>query len=75
MKRLISTFAVAVAVVLQTGCSEPSQGVEYQDGRYAGKPDTPNWQSDAFDNDRQTWEREIRRRNSLQSEYTRPGGA
>ena len=75
MKYVISAVSVAILATLQAGCSEPSQGLEYQDGRYAGKPDTPNWQSDAFDNDRQTWEREIKRRNSLQSEYTRPGGA
>ena len=75
MKRIVSGAVVAFTFILQAGCSEPSQGVEYQDGRYAGKPDTPNWQSDAFDNDRQTWQREIKRRNRLQSEYTRPGGA
>jgi hypothetical protein len=75
VKYVISAVSVAILVTLQAGCSEPSQGVEYQDGRYAGKPDTPNWQSDAFDNNRDTWEREIQRRNRLQSEYTRPGGA
>jgi hypothetical protein len=70
----IILFAASLAVVFQTGCSEPSQGLEYRDGRYAGKPDTPNWQGDAFDGKR-NWEKEIKRRTKLQSEYTRPGGA
>ncbi|UCH49158.1 MAG: hypothetical protein JSU95_05040 [Betaproteobacteria bacterium] len=75
MKFVISAVVVAFVVVFQIGCSEPSQGVEYQDGRYAGKPDTPNWEGAAFDGNRENWEREIKRRTRLQSEYTRPGGA
>ena len=51
------------------------QEVPYQSGHYAGKPDTPNWQGEAFDGKRENWERDIKRRNRLQSEYFRPGGA
>lgn len=75
MKQIVTAVTVALAVVVQCGCSEPSQDVQYQDGRYAGKPDTPNWQGEAFDGSRENWERAIKRRNKLQSEYTRPGGA
>jgi len=65
---------VAVTSIL-SGCGEPSQSVQYQDGRYAGKPDTPAWAGAEFDGKRENWERDIKRRNKLQSEYTRPGGA
>jgi hypothetical protein len=75
VRHIVIAVAVSFAVIAQSGCSEPSQGVHYQDGRYAGKPDTPNWQSEAFDGKRENWERAIKRRNKLQSEYTRPGGA
>jgi hypothetical protein len=75
VRKLIGLFALLFLVIVQHGCKEPSQAVQYQDGRYAGKPDTPNWEGDAFDGNRENWEREIKRRNRLQSEYTRPGGA
>ena len=75
MRRIISLVAVVLAAGIQSGCGEPSQEVQYQDGHYAGKPDTPYWQGEAFDGKRENWERAIKRRNSLQSEYNRPGGA
>lgn len=75
MNRSVSLFAVLIVALIQYGCEEPSQAVQYQDGRYAGKPDTPSWQGEQFDGSRENWQREIKRRNRLQSEYTRPGGA
>jgi len=75
VKPILTVCAVALIVIGQSGCSEPSQSVQYQDGRYAGKPDTPAWKSDKFDDNRQEWLKEIKQRTRLQSEYTRPGGA
>ena len=75
MRQFVGLCAVLIVALVQYGCKEPSQAVEYQDGRYAGKPDTPNWQGAEFDGNRENWEREIKRRTRLQSEYTRPGGA
>jgi len=75
MKSMIATCAAILMILLQSGCSEPSQNVEYRDGRYAGKPDTPAWESDKFDHSREVWLKEVDRRTRLQSEYTRPGGA
>ncbi len=75
MRRIVSLFALLIVAIVQYGCQEPSQAVQYEDGRYAGKPDTPNWAGAAFDGNRETWQKEIRRRNRLQSEYSRPGGA
>jgi len=75
VKRLSCLIAVVLVAGIQSGCGEMPQDAPYQGGHYAGKPDTPNWQGEAFDGKRENWEREIKRRNKLQSEYTRPGGA
>jgi len=63
-----------VAVVCLTACSEPSQNVMYEGGKYAGKPDAPAWQSDSFNGSRDTWETAIKKRGTLQNEYTRLKG-
>lgn len=70
----LMSVAVMFAAVLQSGCGETSQQAQYENGRYAGKPDTPYWKEQAFNGDRAQWEKEIIRRNKLQSEYTRQGG-
>ena len=75
MKSIIAACAAILMIVLQSGCSEPSQNVEYRDGRYAGKPDTPAWDSAQFDRSREVWLKALDRRTRLQSEYSRPGGA
>lgn len=75
MKGYVCLIAVVMFAGFQSGCGEMPQDVPYQSGHYAGKPDTPNWQGEAFGGKRENWEREIRRRNQLQSEYFRPGGA
>ena len=53
MKSIIATCAAILMIVVQVGCSEPSQNVQYKDGRYAGKPDTPAWDSARFDHSRE----------------------
>lgn len=63
----------AFAVFALAGC-ELSQGVQYSDGKYAGKPDTRAWESEQFGGDRAQWEREIKARSLKQSEYTRMKG-
>jgi len=75
VRQIVACFFLLAAGIL-AGCSEPSQNVQYEDGRYAGKPDTPAWQGDAFNGSRKVWEAEIKKRTKLQSEYTRlKGGA
>ena len=75
MRRLVLMLSLAVLAGVQAGCGEMSQESQYENGKYAGKPDTPYWQGEAFDGKREIWEKEIIRRNKLQSEYTRQGGA
>ena len=72
--RLIVASILVIAAGIQAGCGEPSQNVQYEGGRYAGKPDTPAWQSDAFNGSRDDWEVEIKKRSKLQSEYARLKG-
>ncbi len=75
MRRIGFLVGVALAAGFQAGCGEFPQQAQYEGGKYAGKPDTPVWHGEAFDGKRENWEREIKRRNKLQSEYMRPGGA
>jgi outer membrane biogenesis lipoprotein LolB len=69
-----TVFAALACGLLLSACGERPQHTAYEDGRYAGKPDTPVWQSEQFDNDRAEWQRAIRDRNLKQSEYTRMRG-
>ncbi len=66
-------FATALAALL-AGCGETPQHYQYQEGRYAGKPDTPPWNHDRFEHSREQWHEQIKTRNWKQSEYTRIRG-
>lgn len=74
MKSIFAICAAILIIVVQSGCSEPSQNVQYRNGRYAGKPDTPAWDSARFNHSREVWLKEVDQRTRLQSEYSRPGG-
>jgi len=69
----VTVAAVVIAAAL-VACGERPQSVQYQGGKYAGKPDTPAWKSEQFGSDRAQWEREIKARNLKQSEFTRMKG-
>ncbi|MEX0957946.1 MAG: hypothetical protein WDZ63_01520 [Burkholderiales bacterium] len=69
-----ATLAALGLTLLLSACGERPQHYAYEDGRYAGKPDTPAWQDERFGNDRAQWERAIRERNAKQSEYARMRG-
>jgi hypothetical protein len=67
-------FAIACAGVVAlalAGCGERPQVVNYKQGRYQGKPDTPPWQNDQFKSSKQEWDNAIRTRNQHQNEYKR----
>ena len=63
----------SAAAVLLAGCGERSQVVQYKQGQYQGKPDTPPYQGAPFNGDRKQWDDAIRNRNQLQNEYKRTG--
>jgi hypothetical protein len=70
--RVLPAVLLGAALAL-AGCGEKSQQVSYSNGRYAGKPDTPAWAGDEFNN-RADWERAIKARNLRQNEYQRTSG-
>ena len=52
-------------------CSERSQVVNYKQGTYQGKPDTPPYQSAPYNGDKAAWERALATRAQAQNEYKR----
>ena len=66
-------FAV-VAALLAIGlsaCGERPQVVEYKQGTYSGKPDTPPWDNARFSGNKQAWESAVNERAQSQNEYKR----
>lgn len=61
-----ATFAAGLA-----GCGEQPQVVQYKQGTYQGKPDTPPYSGAPFNGNQQTWENAIRTRQQNQNEYKR----
>ena len=66
----LAAFAVAVALVL-AGCGERPQVINYKQGKYQGKPDTPAFSNAPFNGNKQQWENEIDTRTQEQNEYVR----
>ena len=67
---LLATGAIAVALAV-AGCGERPQVINYKQGTYQGKPDTPAYNNPPFNGNRQQWEHEIDTRNQAQNEYVR----
>ena len=66
----LAVFAVAAALVL-AGCGERPQVVNYKQGTYQGKPDTPAYANAPFNGNRQQWDNAIDTRTQNQNEYVR----
>jgi len=66
----IGVGAAALALAL-TGCGERPQVINYKQGKYQGKPDTPAFDNAPFDGNRQQWENHIDTRTQEQNEYVR----
>ena len=62
--------AIAAALVL-AGCGERPQVINYKQGKYQGKPDTPAFSNAPFNGNKQQWENEIDTRTQEQNEYVR----
>ena len=52
-------------------CGERAQVVNYKQGTYQGKPDTPPYQNPPFNGDKAAWERALATRAQAQNEYKR----
>ena len=63
-----ATVAFALGVA---GCGERPQVIEYKQGKYQGKPDTPPYEAAPYNGNKAEWERAIKMRNQNQNEYKR----
>jgi hypothetical protein len=62
---------VAAAALVLAGCGERPQVVNYKQGKYQGKPDTPAYSNAPFNGNRQQWDNAIETRMQAQNEYAR----
>jgi uncharacterized lipoprotein len=69
MLRVIGVGLAAVALL--AACSERPQVVQYKQGTYQGKPDSPPYANAPFNGDQKVWESAIHTRNQAQNEYKR----
>lgn len=69
--RFALVAALGVAVLGLAACGEKPQVVNYKQGKYQGKPDSPAWENERFKGDQTAWENQVRQRNLSQNEYLR----
>ena len=67
---LLAVGAVALALAL-AGCGERPQVINYKQGKYQGKPDTPAFANAPFNGNKQQWDNAIDTRTQEQNEYVR----
>ncbi|HEY2819338.1 MAG TPA: hypothetical protein VGK44_19630 [Casimicrobiaceae bacterium] len=68
----MSRIAIAaLALIALAGCGERPQVVNYKQGTYQGKPDTPPYSNAPFNGSQVEWEKAIATRNQNQNEYKR----
>ncbi len=66
-----AAILVAASVALLAACGERPQVLEYKQGTYQGKPDTPAYSNAPFNGDKVAWEKALAQRNQSQNEYKR----
>ncbi len=72
VRRLLAIpLAVCLVALGVAGCGEKPQVVNYKQGKYQGKPDSPAWENERFKGDQTAWEKQVRQRNLAQNEYQR----
>jgi hypothetical protein len=65
-------FALCAALTLVVaGCGERPQVINYKQGTYQGKPDTPAYTNAPYNGNKQQWDSAIDTRAQYQNEYTR----
>jgi hypothetical protein len=68
--RMVAAIAAASALAL-AGCGERPQVINYKQGAYQGKPDTPAYKGAPFNGNKQQWDNAIDTRAQEQNEYVR----
>jgi hypothetical protein len=71
MTRIPALIFLAALLLGVTACGERQQVVNYKQGTYQGKLDTPPYQSAPYNGDRAAWERAMANRAQAQNEYKR----
>ena len=71
MIRASMVAIIAVALASLAGCGERPQVINYKQGTYQGKPDTPPYSNPPFNGNRAEWDKAIATRNQNQNEYKR----
>ena len=66
-----TVLAAAVVAFALAGCGERPQVINYKQGKYQGKPDTPAFDNAPFNGNKQQWENAIDTRARAQNEYVR----
>ena len=66
----VALGAAAITLAI-AGCGERPQVVNYKQGTYQGKPDTPAYAGAPFNGNRQQWDNAIDTRTQAQNEYVR----
>ena len=66
-----AALVLLAALFCFAGCSERPQVVQYKQGTYAGKPDTPPYANAPYNGDKAAWERAVATRAQAQNEYKR----
>lgn len=66
-------FVLGIAIIAfgLAACGEKPQVVNYKQGKYQGKLDSPAWENERFKGDQTAWEKQVRQRNLAQNEYLR----
>jgi hypothetical protein len=64
-------IGAAVLALALGGCGERPQVINYKQGTYQGKPDTPAFANAPFNGNKQQWENEVDTRAQSQNEYVR----
>ena len=72
MIRTATVVMVLAAAALALGaCGERPQVINYKQGTYQGKPDTPAFNNPPFNGNKQQWDNAIDTRAQEQNEYVR----
>jgi len=66
-----ASIVAGAAIALLGACGERPQVLEYKQGTYQGKPDTPAYSNAPYNGDKTAWEKALAQRNQSQNEYKR----
>mgnify|MGYP001792097610 FL=1 len=70
----VATLAGAMSALMIAGCGERPQVVNYKQGTYSGKPDTPAFDNAPWNGNHEQWIKDLKQRAQSQNEYKRIGG-